>query len=342
MYQNVRLKSFLAKNIVTSFCLFIALISFKPSEPYLSQYLVCDQSSQQEVCRRTSQNVESCESIGSENCRWDVAGSFCEIIPCSDTTSKCDKKQNYCVVNESSRLCTSTVCYKNFTHSQVNDDIYPWSTYAYLPFLLILGLTAELIGYRSTILLGISGRIATRFLLLHGTSLFEMQLMQVTYSVGSAAEDIFKAYVYTMVSQDRYQEATSYIATSALLSSIFAGIIGDFLVAVNDVSLRVLMIISACSVCVGAIVGFFVILPTPPNQQLKSTLSKMKISAIKKKERVRSAYSTISTRIYLLRLVLQNPSMRSLIVWWICGNASYAVRLHLPYTYLVYLLYLMI
>ena len=329
MYQNVRLKSFLAKNIVTSFCLFIALISFKPSEPYLSQYLVCNQSSQDELCGRGSRNSESCESVGSENCRWDVAGSLCEIIPCSDTTSKCDMKQSYCVLDESSQLCANTVCYKYFTDSQVNDNIYPWSTYAYLPFLLILGLTAELIGYRSAILIGISGRIATRFLLLHGTSLLDMQVMQVAYSVGSAAEDIFKAYVYAMVSQDRYQEATSYIATSALLSSILAGIIGDFLVAVDDVSLRVLMIISACSVCLGAIVGFFVILPAPPSQQLKSSPSRMKITATKKKERVRSAYSTIFTRMHQLRLVLQNPSMRSLIVWWICGNASYAVRLHL-------------
>ena len=330
MYQNVKLKPFLLKNIVSCFCLFIALISFKPSEPYLSQYLVCNISSLGEVCGRASQNVELCESQNRETCRWNVTRSSCEIIPCSDITSKCEKKHSYCEVNKSSRQCVQTTCYKNFTESQVNDNIYPWSTYAYLPFLLILGLTAELIGYRGTILLGISGRIATRFFLLYGTTLFDMQVMQVTYSLGSAAEDIFKAYVYTMVTQDRYQEATSYIATSALLSSIFAGIIGDFLVAINDVSLRILMIISASSVCVGAIVGFFVILPTQQTQltqQYKSS-SEEKLrtgSCSSMKEKVRLACSTVCTSIHQLGLVLQNPSMRSLVVWWIIGNACYAV-----------------
>ena len=326
MYHYVKLKSFLSKNIVRGFCLFIALISFKPSEPYLSQYLICNLSSLREVC--SVLNVQSCDSrIG--NCRWNAVGSICEIIPCNDITSKCDERQNYCAVDRSSGSCADTTCYKDFTESQVNDSIYPWSTYAYLPILMILGVAAETVGYRSAILLGISGRIATRFLLLYGISLSDMQFMQVTYSVGSAAEDIFKAYVYTMVTQDRYQEATSYIATSALLSSIFAGIIGDSLVAVNDVSLRALMIISACFVCIGAVVGFFVILPTQKPQQLKLSLGEMKemITYAFIEEKGRSANKTIRISMHQLGLVLRIPAMRSLIVWWIIGNASYAVHL---------------
>jgi Reduced folate carrier len=326
MYQYVKLKSFLSKNIVRGFCLFIALISFKPSEPYLSQYLVCNLSSLREAC--STEDAQLCK-IRSGTCRWNAVGSKCEIIPCNDITSKCDERQNYCTLDRSSGSCADTTCYKDFTESEVNDSIYPWSTYAYLPILLILGVAAELIGYRSAILIGISGRIATRFLLLYGTSLSDMQFMQVTYSLGSAAEDIFKAYVYTMVTQDRYQEATSYIATSALLSSIFAGIIGDSLVAVNDVSLRVLMVISACFVCIGAVVGFFVILPTQKPQQVKLSLGEIKdmMTYAFLEQKGRSAYKTIRISMHQLGLVLRIPAMRSLIVWWIIGNASYAVRL---------------
>jgi hypothetical protein len=61
----------------------------------------------------------------------------------------------------------------------VNNDIYPWSTFAYLPFLLILGPFAELYSYRVAILLGVLGRVVTRVILLYGKSLQEMQLMQV-------------------------------------------------------------------------------------------------------------------------------------------------------------------
>ena len=63
--------------------------------------------------------------------------------------------------------------------TKVNNDIYVWSTYAYLPFLLFLGPYAELFSYRTAILVGISGRVVTRFLLLYGSSVSDMQLMQV-------------------------------------------------------------------------------------------------------------------------------------------------------------------
>lgn len=48
---------------------------------------------------------------------------------------------------------------------------------------------AELISYRVAILAGTFGRVATRFLLLYGSTLSQMQIMQVMYSMGTAAED---------------------------------------------------------------------------------------------------------------------------------------------------------
>jgi hypothetical protein len=84
---------------------------------------------------------------------------------------------SYC--EKSSDTCKDAKCYKNFSEDEVNDEIYPWSTYAYLPFLLLLGPWAELFSYRIAILVGISGRPVTRFLLLYGRSMRSMQLMQV-------------------------------------------------------------------------------------------------------------------------------------------------------------------
>lgn len=64
---------------------------------------------------------------------------------------------------------------------KVNNDIYVWATYAYLPFLLFLGPYAELFSYRVAILAGISGRVVTRFLLLYGDTISVMQVMQASY-----------------------------------------------------------------------------------------------------------------------------------------------------------------
>jgi hypothetical protein len=85
---------------------------------------------------------------------------------------------------EMSILLNVYVCcqlnYVAFFEPKVNNDIYVWSTYAYLPFLLFLGPYAELFSYRTAILVGISGRVVTRFLLLYGNTVSDMQVMQVT------------------------------------------------------------------------------------------------------------------------------------------------------------------
>jgi hypothetical protein len=164
--------------IIFSLCLFVGFLSFKPSEPYLSEYLVCNKNTQEDFCNSYATQSE-CNT--NKPCAWVVSNDIasCGITSCSDVSlDDCgDSDFNYC--SKKDQTCSTTSCYEHFSEDQVNDDIYPWSTYAYLPFLLLLGPYAELFSYRVAILLGICGRLVTRFLLIYGRSLFEMQLMQV-------------------------------------------------------------------------------------------------------------------------------------------------------------------
>lgn len=159
--------------IVSGLCLFIAFLSFKPSEPYLSQYLICNRKSAEDYCSSLS-DATSCKS---SPCVW--AGTSCVIEACNNVTGPLcgDDDYNYCEL--SSDQCVNAACYEYFSENQVNNGIYPWSTYAYLPFLLLLGPFAELVSYRTAILFGIVGRVVTRALLLYGKSLLDMQMMQV-------------------------------------------------------------------------------------------------------------------------------------------------------------------
>jgi len=165
------------------------------------------------------------------------------------------------------QVCAPQSCYKDFTESEVNNQIYPWSTYAYLPSLLILCPLAELVSYRAAILIGIFCRVITRFLLLFGTSLEAMALMQVTYAAGTASEDIFYAYVFYAVPTGFFQIALSACRTSALVSCLIASVLGDLLVTQADTPLTVLQIISCVSVCAGALLGCFVLSPSGKTRQ---------------------------------------------------------------------------
>jgi hypothetical protein len=190
--------------IILCLCCFIAFLNFKPSEPYLTQFLLCFADEQSDFC---SDYTSSTSCTEEEPCFWDNSQSSCEIIPCSNVTySSCGSDSfDYCYQDHSSHICQDTTCYKHFTTSQINNEIYPFSTYAYLPFLLLLGPYAELFSYRIAILVGILGRVATRLLLLFGTTLYQMQLMQVTYSLGTAAEDgkkaIFSCFLPSLLSR---------------------------------------------------------------------------------------------------------------------------------------------
>jgi hypothetical protein len=70
---------------------------------------------------------------------------------------------------------------------------------------------------------------------------------------------VLSAYVYYTLTPAYYQLGTSYIKATALATNVVAGVVGDLLVVVWDVSLRALMWISAVSVCLGYIVGVFVL-----------------------------------------------------------------------------------
>jgi hypothetical protein len=136
------------KTTVWGLCLFTYLITFKPSEPYLSQYLICNAATSREDCT-SAKTLESCSLLSF--CEFSLATRSCSIIHCSNVSlNVCGSfPYNHCSVKGT--LCGDAVCYEQFTAKDVNDRIYPWAIYAYLPFLIILGPFAELYSYRIAI-----------------------------------------------------------------------------------------------------------------------------------------------------------------------------------------------
>lgn len=329
--------------LIIGLCTFIACISFKPSEPYLSEYLICNYDTQVDTCSEYAAASSSCSS--SNGCTTND-NSMCTAVPCNtlnSTICNSDSAYYYCSYDTNTNLCSSSYCYKNFPESVVNNDIYPWSTYAYLPFLLVFGPFAELVSYRIAILVGIMGRVVTRFLLLYGKTLVDMQLMQVAYSMGTAAEDVFTAYIYYILPSTAYQDATSYIKTSALMSCLLSGILGDILVTQFNTSLRVLMIISAAFVCGGAVIGFFVIKASKKsshNIYLTATADTVTAAtSIQLANDIQSSIesedllinkATMTLKPFQLQLncllqAMKQPFIQTFAIWWLVGNSVFSV-----------------
>lgn len=68
---------------------------------------------------------------------------------------------------------------KGLTHQDLNDDVWPYDTYGSFLLLLPMGVLADYMGYRFVIFGGLLCREATRLLLIFGSGLPQMSLMQV-------------------------------------------------------------------------------------------------------------------------------------------------------------------
>lgn len=154
---------------------------------------------------------------------------------------------------------------KHLTKHQRDAEVYTIYTYGSLVvvFLLamakILGLKGRLrcpslVSDKAIILLGCSGRMATRLLLLYGTGLRAMQLMQVVYSLGIAGEFAFYAYCLKVV-PGQSQRLTAITQATYLVSHTIAGLLGDWLLKYTDIGLMGLMQISACSVFTASLIA---------------------------------------------------------------------------------------
>jgi hypothetical protein len=135
-------------------------------------------------------------------------------------------------------------------------------TYAVLLLLLPIGLLAEAWSYRGIIFLGIVCHQLTRVLLIFGTGLRQMQLMQVTYAAASCGELVYLAYPYLAVDKTHFLKATVAVRASVHLGNAVGSALGEALES-SGFSLRSLMYLS-WAFTTAAVVGFFV-LPPPQN-----------------------------------------------------------------------------
>jgi hypothetical protein len=65
-------------------------------------------------------------------------------------------------------------------------------------------------------------KLGTRMILIWGSTLGAMQLMQVLYAAGSASELILFAYVYSVTDKSAYQSVTGAVS-AATLTGYMAG-----------------------------------------------------------------------------------------------------------------------
>jgi len=146
---------------------------------------------------------------------------------------------------------------KGFTNAQVEHDIFPIWTYAYFIAVVICGLLSEVFQYKPILILGSFARLATRLILIFGTSLLLMQATQLTFGLACGTEVLFYSYIYYLVPNEHYQKLTGITRSSVLIGHVGANLLGQLLVSRFNTQLVVLFYISLVSISIATIISFF-------------------------------------------------------------------------------------
>ncbi|XP_015174418.1 PREDICTED: thiamine transporter 1-like [Polistes dominula] len=117
--------------------------------------------------------------------------------------------------------------WKNFTITEVNQDIYPVSTYCYFLTLVIIFLITDFVRYKPVIILcSISGFI-TFFVLILAKTVIVVQVVEFFYGLFLSSEVAYYTYIYAKVDKAHYQEVTGHTKAATLVGRCMGGIIAQ-------------------------------------------------------------------------------------------------------------------
>ncbi|NXY86723.1 S19A1 protein, partial [Alcedo cyanopectus] len=226
---------------------------------------------------------------------------------------------------------------KNFTQTEVTNVITPVLTYSYMAVLVPMFLLTDYLRYKPMLVLQSLSHISIWLLLILGTSVLAMQLMEFFYGITMAARIAYSSYIFSLVTPSRYQRMASYSRSAVLLGVFTSSVLGQLCVSLGGVSFLILNYISLGFVSFGLVLTLFL---EQPRRSLffnrpEGAGDKSAPTELDKMAKGDSAGGTRGWRDALLCRMLQEvgalarqPQLRLWSLWWIFNSAGYYLMLY--------------
>ncbi|XP_059676807.1 reduced folate transporter [Gavia stellata] len=146
---------------------------------------------------------------------------------------------------------------KNFTQAEVTNVITPVLTYSYMAVLVPVFLLTDYLCYKPVLVLQSLSHISIWLLLVLGTSILAMQLMEFFYGITMAARIAYSSYIFSLVTPSRYQRIASYSRSAVLLGVFTSSVLGQLCVTLGGVSFLTLNYVSLGFVSFGLVLTLF-------------------------------------------------------------------------------------
>lgn len=148
----------------------------------------------------------------------------------------------------------------------MDNEIYPWWTYSYLTWLVPVFLLTDYFRYKPTLVVVGIAYIVTWALLLWAQGVPAMQLMQVTYGLGTAGEISYYSYLYAIVPKDYFAKVASFNRAASLAGKFAAYLSAQLTTSFDALNYFQLNIFSFVSVSIAFVVS--IILPRAQYSEL--------------------------------------------------------------------------
>ncbi|NXD17451.1 S19A1 protein, partial [Nothocercus nigrocapillus] len=225
---------------------------------------------------------------------------------------------------------------KNFTEVEVTNEITPVLTYSYTAVLVPIFLLTDYLRYKPVLLLQSLSHISIWLLLVLGTSVLAMQLMEFFYGITMAARIAYSSYIFSLVTPARYQRMASYSRSSVLMGVFTSSVLGQLCVTLGDVSFLTLNYISLGFMSFGLILTLFLERPKRSlffnradaacNGAAPTELDKMAKEGGEGRWRWHDA--VLCRMLQEVGLVAKQPQLRLWSLWWVFNSAGYYLILY--------------
>ncbi|NXA43434.1 S19A1 protein, partial [Eudromia elegans] len=227
---------------------------------------------------------------------------------------------------------------KNFTEVEVTNVIMPVLTYSYTAVLVPIFLLTDYLRYKPVLLLQSLSHISIWLLLILGTSVLAMQLMEFFYGITMAARIAYSSYIFSLVTPARYQRMASYSRSSVLMGVFTSSVLGQLCITLGDVSFLTLNYISLGFMSFGLILTLFLERPKRSlffnradaacNGAAPTEMDK----ALEAKEggegRWRWQDAVLCRMLREVGSVAKQPQLRLWSLWWVFNSAGYYLMLY--------------
>lgn len=217
---------------------------------------------------------------------------------------------------------------KNFTREQVTNEITPVLTYSYMAVLVPAFLLTDLLRYKPVLVLQGLSQIIIWLILLLGSTLPQMQLMEFFYGVTMACRVAYSSYIFSLVSPVLYQRVAAYSRSAVLLGVFTSSVLGQLCMTFGNITYYTLSAISLGFVSFGFLLASC--LPWPKrslffNRQEKGKATKAETDQMNPTPRGKSKWkdSILVQMLLELKHVGKRPNLRLWSLWWIFNSTGY-------------------